>query len=265
MQPFERFISNLGGVSTELTGTPLPVYELKGTYLHYIPLEAAAQFSTDFTHRLSVQYFDSPVRIIHIWEDVWNTKERIVASRIRAIAGLGKKIHARTTQVSRLDKQTSDDFLKVHHLQGTTQAYYKFGLMQKQQLVAVATFSKARTMYDGPVYYRSYELERFACTNGYTVTGGLGKLLHAFTDLVNPAHTMTYADADWGKGEGYQKLGFTPAGFSAPHVFYVHPATCVRHAESQLLIQATERELLDQGYIKVFTAGNVKYILDRRV
>lgn len=264
MPTFEHFIRDVGGEPVKLPDTPLPVYKLKGTWVHFIPLKEAAQLPTDFTHRLSLQYFDRPVRMVHIWEDVWNTKQHIVASRIHAIAGLGKKIHARTTQVARLDKLTTDHFLRDHHLQGSTHAYYKFALMHKQQPIAVATFSKARTMYDGPVYYRSYELERFACVSGYTVTGGLGKLLHAFTDFINPAHIMTYADADWGKGEGYQKLGFTVAGFSAPQVFYVHPEDGMRHAESKILLHATEGELLNKGFMKVFTAGNVKYVLDRR-
>lgn len=242
----------------------MDMYQSGNTLIHFIHLAQAQHMPENFTQQLSLKYLDTPYRIIHVWEDVWMHKNELVKSRLKAICGKSKKIHARATKACRIDKQTAKAFLNTHHLQGSTGAYYKYALMHKDEVVAVATFSKARVMYDGPVYYRSYELERFACISGYTVTGGLGKLLFAFIDEINPAHIMTYADADWGKGEGYVKLGFASAGISAPQLFYVNPENHTRWYADKLLVQHSEDKLKANDLLKAFTAGNYKYVLDRR-
>jgi hypothetical protein len=138
-------------------------------------------------------------------------------------------------------------------LQGYTSAYYKFGLMQKEELVAVATFSKSRIMHDGPVYYRSYELERYASKLQTTVNGGLGKLLHHFIEQYHPAHVMTYAHRDWSEGLSYQKLGFHLAGYTSPQRFQVDTQTFDRFSKTE-----------NASLLTLYNAGSSKWILDRR-
>ncbi len=261
---FAIWINQIGAVKINQDDTPMDMYQSGNTLIHFIHLTQAQHLPENFTQQLSLKYLDTPYRIIHVWEDVWMHKNDLVKSRLKAICGTSKKIHARATKACRIDKQTTQAFLNTHHLQGATGAYYKYALMHKDEVLAVATFSKARVMYDGPVYYRSYELERFACISGYTITGGLGKLLHAFIDEINPAHLMTYADADWGKGEGYAKLGFTPAGISAPQLFYVNPESHIRYYADKILALHGEVELKAKGFLRAFTAGNYKFVLDRR-
>jgi hypothetical protein len=105
-------------------------------------------------------------KVICLWEDVWMSQSEKVKSRLTALCGKARKIHARQTEVKRLDTSTAKAFLDKHHLQQYATAYYKYGLYQHGQLMAVATFSNSRVMHDGPVPYRSYELVRFAVYTG---------------------------------------------------------------------------------------------------
>ena len=106
--------------------------------------------------------------------------------------------------IERIDKPTADKFLKINHLQGSVKAKFKYGLFLKPQyverffgivvcgdtdngiqspqpkLIAVATFSGARTMKIGErAGTRSFELIRFATLQNYVVVGGMDKLLKA--------------------------------------------------------------------------------------
>lgn len=204
------------------------------------------------------------IRLIHLWEDVWCRQQALVRQRLCSLLGQSKRIHGRETVIVKLDQQRAANFLDLHHLQQSTTAYYKYGLQHKGELVAVATFSKSRVMKDGAALYRSYELVRFASKAGVNVNGGLSKLLHHFIAQQQPAHLMTYADRDWGAGSGYAKLGFHFAGHTEPQEFLVKPQEMQRIYPHRLPEGTTAAQLLEHGYVRVWNAGNTKFILDRR-
>jgi hypothetical protein len=225
--------------------------------LHFISID------TDRLNKIPPTYFmemseSAPhLKLIHIWEDMYTQHPELVLARIQALMGNRKRIHGRTTEVKRIDKTTAEGFLNTHHLQQYVTAYYKYGLYHKEELVAVATFSKSRIMQDEIIPYRSYELIRFASKAGITVTGGLSKLLRAFINEVHPAHIMTYADRDWGSGEGYEKLGFNQVANNPPSPFYINLTTLLRTNANQLIREGLT--LPDE--MLVFNAGSLKYTL----
>ena len=182
----------------------LPQYKL---HLHLIPIKKFQESSLpkDYFQKLSDLTNAQGERIIHLWEDVWLNQKDLVQSRILAMIGIFKRLNARHCIVERIDKKTSDNFLNVNHLQGSVKAKFKYGLFLKSQyverffgsvvcgdtgngiqspqpkLIAVATFSGARTMKIGErVGTRSFELIRFATLQNYVVVGGMDKLLKAF-------------------------------------------------------------------------------------
>lgn len=235
--------------------------------IHCISLQhqGISNFQPEQFSQLSDSALAKNVKIIHLWEDVWNNKKQLTQSRILALCGISKRVYARQTEVVRLNKEETDAFLQANHLQESVAAYYKYGLYHKDELVAVATFSKSRTMQDGPALYRSYELVRFANKSGSTVIGGLSKLLNFFIEQHHPAHIMTYADRDWSSGEGYKKLGFMFTDHTPPQAFFIHPSEQIRFYAHRLPENfSSETEILDAGYVKIYNAGNSKFILDRR-
>jgi hypothetical protein len=167
-------------------------------------------------------------------------------------------VHARQTIVKRIDKQAAADFLNRNHLQQDTSSYYKLALMYKEQMIAAATFSKGRTMKDRPQPYRSFELLRFASQAGFTVNGGLGKLLAHFSSLTEAAHIMTYSDRDWSVGKSYRKLGFNFDRNMPPQAFYLDPEKMIRFPMSRK--KEEEDAMLKAGCIRIYNAGSGRWI-----
>ena len=235
--------------------------------LHCITVDAILLNDIDSTYfsHLSNEANHKHIKLIHLWEDVWQQQMQLIQLRLLALLGKSTRIYARQTQIIRLDKKVTDDFLNTHHLQKTTNAYYKYGLYLKEELVAICTFSKSRVMLDGPVLYRSFELVRFANKSGTTVIGGLSKLVEHFIKQHHPAHIMTYADRDWSFGEGYKKLGFIFIENSSAQLFLVHPKEMIRHYAHRLPAKFLSiEEMQETGYIKIYNSGNAKFILDKR-
>jgi hypothetical protein len=250
-------------VASPFDGIYLPAHRLQ---VNMIALSHPSlhRISSDHFASMSDQALAMDIRMIHLWEDVYERYPALAGARILSMIGTRNRIHARQCTVVRLDKERADNFLDRHHMQQSASAYYKYGLEHRGELVAVATFSKSRVMNDGIVPYRSYELVRFASLAGTTVTGGMGKLLGYFIQTHHPAHLMTYADRDWSAGAGYEKLGFTLAGPTPPQQFYVHPQQMIRYPANRLPQGVSEEMLVVQGYIRISNAGNLKYVMDLR-
>lgn len=254
----------------------LPQHQL---YLHFIDLHTFQEktipinYFQDFSNQFNAQN----QRIIHLWEDVYVSKTALVEARILAILGKFTRLHARHCIIERIDKPMADKFLEINHLQGSVKAKFKYGLFLKSQyiarfemvisenkdhqkinvpmLIGVATFSGGRTMkIDERKGKRSYELIRFASLKGYVVVGGMDKLLKAFTKEHQPDDIMSYAERDWSDGRSYYKLGFEKIENSLPQTFFINLLTMER-----LSINLLTGEMEDK-YLKIFNAGNVKYI-----
>lgn len=259
-----EFISNISAVfKGERVTDELPFnLPFEGVFLpdcnliiQCIPLLPSTNVSAELCVRMIDEAAQKGFNMIYVWEDVYQRKKELVEARLLALIGKRQRIHARQTIVKRIDQKQATAFLNEHHLQQYVNAYYKYALVYKDELVAVATFSKSRVMNDGVTPYRSYELIRFASKTGTTVTGGLSKLLHYFIEQHHPAHIMTYADRDWSVGDGYIKLGFRQIGITPPQLFWTDTKTFERISKTLPF---------REGYVQVWNTGNLKFVLDRR-
>lgn len=186
------------------------------------------------------------IKIVHLWEDVWISRSNQVLARISSLSGRNKRIHGRKTNIQKIDKIIAQQFLNENHLQGYVNSRYKFGLFENNDLVAVATFSALRRM-DCEANYKSAELIRFAVKSGFSVSGGLSKLITHFFILHKPNDIMTYSDRDWSAGEAYQKLKFIEKDVLEPQYF--------------CLDASLKRSLIKDIKASIFNTGSVKYIL----
>ena len=241
----------------------------KNLVFHCVSLEIWVTES-DFFQNISNEFRAKNLKIVHIWQDVWQTKRAIVQSRILSLLGLSVTIPARLTQVRRIDKPTLDKFLTNNHLQGKTNAKLKYGLFlpnryfrvlqnhaiaqslsyANELLVAVASFSNAKKIIREGRDFRSYELIRFANLSGFTVVGGLNKLLKNFIVEQSPDDIMTYADGDWSDGSNYEKIGFDRIEQTPPLRFELDSQTLTR--------VLTEDSTKNQT---IFNAGNWKFLM----
>jgi len=198
---------------------------------------------------LQQSYLIKGIKLIHLWEDVWFNNSNQVLGRIASILGLNKRIHGRKTIVQKIDKSVAQTFLNENHLQGFVSSRHKFGLFEKDKLVAVGTFSALRKM-NYEENYKSAELIRFAVKSGYSVIGGLSKVITHFSALYNPDDIMTYADRDWSAGDVYQKLNFIQTDLLNPQFFSLDINL------NRIIIK--ENSLSSAA---VFNTGSLKYIL----
>lgn len=200
------------------------------------------------------------ISLVHLWEDIWATRKPQVIGRISSILGLNKRIHARKTKILPITQKEADDFLNENHLQASAKSKYKFGLNLDGQLIAVGCFSNLRYMKGLKSGYRSAELIRFASLMGFTVIGGFSKLLKHFIQTFNPDDVMSYADRDSSLGKAYEQSGFKLADITPPAEIWLKRDTLVRFFSHRLPVNS-EGSLIDDGYVKVYNTGNLKYIL----
>lgn len=211
------------------------------------------------------------VQVIHLWEDVWRSRPEQVLGRLSSVLGLNHTVHGRKTKIVEVSQETANSFFEQYHLQGTAGCKFRCGLELDQRLVAVAGFSAKRPMHHTPGY-TSAELIRFATVNGFTVTGGLSKLIRHFIKTAAPNDIMSYADMDWSDGNGYTRLGFTAVARTPPMHILLHSPSLRRFLPHRLpavvrdklsVIEEDNRlsYLKTLHYTPVYNSGNIKYIL----
>lgn len=209
---------------------------------------------------LQAGYQSENKNLIHLWQDVWLTRKQHVLGRLKSLAGLNKRIHGRSTQVNKITRNLAEAFLEEYHLQGSAGGRYHFGLYHEGELVAVASFSNRRTMKNRAGVHTSAELIRFATKDGYTVTGGLSKLIKHYVQHVSPNDLMSYADRDWSQGKAYVAAGFQLKAVTAPVTFYLDPVDLRRYSAKQLAERIAAKA--PGSYLEIFNTGNLKYVLD---
>jgi hypothetical protein len=93
---------------------------------------------------------------------------------------------------------------------------------EKDEMLAVATFSNARKWQKGEKVIRSYEWTRYASLPDLRISGGMGKMLKHFIKETDPDDIMSYADLEWSEGNAYEMLGFKLEGVKKPVIFKVN-------------------------------------------
>lgn len=194
--------------------------------IHAETPEDAAKYTENLSSCIDSIVNDTGDRPLIISEDRWKSQAETTKRRILAHLEIFTQIYARNCEVRKIDKNTASEFLKSNHSYGDASCRYRYGLYLKRHtghnagsvsvepgcLVAVAAFSNGRKWIKGDRTIRSYEWTRYASLPGVRLSGGMGRLLKAFIDDVQPDDIMTYADLEWSEGKVYEALGFTLEG-----------------------------------------------------
>jgi len=174
----------------------------------------------------------------------------LVLSRLK----INSTVYARSCEVRKVDKETAVKFFKKYHLMNATQSAFNFGLFYKDELIALASFSKGRKMNRLREDQRSFELIRFCSKIGITVTGGLSKLLKNFCDEKKAGDIMTYVDKHLSDGSSFIRAGFEKHSETEPNYFLVNKISFERTS-------ASEDEIFDHSkFYLTRNAGNVKLV-----
>lgn len=178
-----------------------------------------------------------------------------VASVISSKTGANTTIFARNCEVKKAERKEADLFLEAYHLMGSTQSAFNFGLFYKNNLVAIASFSKGRKMNRLTESERSFELIRFCCKPGITITGGLTKLVKNFCREKNAGDIMTYIDKQLSDGEAFIKAGFKFHSEKEANYFLINKSNFERQIVADKNISYNSR-----NYYLTQNCGNLKLI-----
>jgi len=191
------------------------------------------------------------------WLDDWKKKKDIIIAIIASNLGNNKTIFARKCEVRKVEKADAEKFLNQNHLFGYLNAYYKYALFYKNEMVAIATFSKGRKMNRLNAEKRSFELISFCCKKHFSITGGLSKLLKAFINQLQPGDIMTYVDKDWSHGKAYLKLGFKLHSETPSQAFVYNTKLVTKY---KIAHETYFENIKEVNIILVKNSGNLKLV-----
>lgn len=159
---------------------------------------------------------DKGVRLIHVFEDEWETQKYQVKMKIKSILGVDDRptVFARKTHISEVTSIEAKEFFLDNHIQGDARSTVKFGLRIGDELVACMSFVKRSN--------HEYELNRFATSK--RVVGGFGKLLKYARSVLKSLGVefiISFADKRWSDGGMYINTGWVKEKDTYPDYQYV--------------------------------------------
>ena len=230
-------------------------YDFDGIYWH------STLFKDKKYHQRKTNYCqEDGIRLIHVFEDLWDNKKEIYKSIIKSSLNIyDRRIYARDCEFCKLSTKEYKDFLDNNHLFGAVNSTHRYGLKYNNELVQVVGFGKSRFKD------KEMELHRMCSLLNTQIVGGFSKLIkHS-----NIKNFISYVDLATYNGQGYVSLGFTVIGKTEPGYFYCKDGIRYNRLNFQkhklkdkLDIYdnnlSESDNMLNNGYLKIYDAGNLK-------
>ena len=213
------------------------------------------------------------IRLIHIFEDEWVQKRKIVERKLLSILNSkSNSIYARKCIIKEISFIDKTNFLNNNHIQGTCNSKINIGLYYNNELVSIMTFSLLRdALGNKDKNPTEFELVRYATSQ--SVIGGASKLLTYFIKTYNPTKIVSYADRRWStilKSNLYDILKFKLIRKTIPNYWYISKGKRIHRFNftKQKLIKMgfdknkTEQQIMQEnGYEIIYDCGHLKYEL----
>jgi hypothetical protein len=216
---------------------------------------------------------EKSLNLLHIFENEWESPQKrlIWKSIIRNKLGKSNKIYARKCEIREVSNNISKSFLENNHLQGNAPASVRYGLYQKDILVALMTFGKSR--FNKKI---DWELIRYCNMLDNSVVGGASRLFKHFLKN-NTGSIISYADRRHSQGGLYENLGFEFSHNSDPNYYYYKNKQPYilesrqkyqKHKLKTMLEnfdpnQTESENMYKHGYRKIYDCGNQVWVYER--
>jgi hypothetical protein len=266
----DRIQSAVSGSRSVLRGREVDVWcpeqkvaiEYNGLYWHSEAGGKTAQYHLSKTN-LAVE---AGVRLFQFFEDEWRDKRPIVESLIFRALRLNKGIviGARKLLAKRIsDVKSRADFFNSNHLQGDRAAAVAWGLYDGETLVQALSIRKNSITGGEPFY----DIARLATRLGYSVPGGLSRLIALAKQWVaskGESYLYTYSDLRYSQGDAYLKVGFESLGATSPGYFYTNGEVRVHRYNLKKTDECPEGTTNDswrrsQGWYRLWDCGQLKF------
>lgn len=213
---------------------------------------------------------EAGIQLIQVWEDEWNRNPAQIKRMLAHKLGISneKKVFARKTVVSELDKLSTELFLNENHVQGYASGSHYLGLKDKvtDELIAVLVLKK-----EAGTGGKILNIIRYATSAN--VVGGFTKLLKHAEKTYHPERFITFSDHCVSDGGLYENNGFIADKELPPDYSYVS-GTYRKHKfgyrlkrfqnDPDLLWEEglTERELAKLNkLLRIWDAGKTRWVL----
>lgn len=162
------------------------------------------------------------INLIHIFEDEWKYKQKIIKSKILNLLGkTPNKIYARKCEIKEVTPINANLFLNANHIQGEDKSKIRLGLYYEDKLVALITLGNYRKITGLQYVKDEYELIRYCSLLDTNVVGGFSKLFKAFIKTYNPNKVISYADRRFSQGKLYENNNFSFTKNTPPNYWYM--------------------------------------------
>ena len=211
------------------------------------------------------------IRLIHIFEDEWVSRNGIVKSMLCNILNKTPiRIYARNCEVGVVSQRDKSEFLNDNHIQGNVSSKVNLGLYFNGILVSMMCFGGTRINLGAKTHNEGeYELLRFCNKLFTTVIGGASKLFKHFLENYAPMSITSYCDRRWSVGDMYEKLGFTFLHCSQPNYYYIvgnNRKNRFKYRKSVLVKEGfdegkSETEIMkERGIRRIYDCGTFKFV-----
>lgn len=212
------------------------------------------------------------IRVIHIFEDEWVYRKEAVRSLLMTAIGVEKAVcYARQCSINQVTSEEAVAFLNLNHVQGHVKGCVHYGAYFNNKLVALMSFSKAKSHRGLKGSTEIWELRRFA--SSCRVPGIASRLFTHFKREMQPITVISYSDSRLFTGKMYERLGFTKDWETLPDYYYVSNSSDKRYhkrnfAHSNLKTKfgdkydqsKTEVENCNaNGWYRIFDCGKVRW------
>jgi len=236
--------------------------EINGLYWHSAP---SSELESDYKNKhldKTIECEKYGIQLLHITDFEWINKAEIIKDLIKSKLGLTNKIYARKCQVRSLTNKETRKFLIDNHIQGYIRSTIAYGLFLDQELVMMIGFGKNRFKKNN-----NLEILRISTKIGYTVVGGLSKLI-SHTKKYHSGLFITYCDRSKSIGNGYLASGFKLIGNSKPGYFWTDGTKVISRykAQKKQLSKwlksydsklSESKNMFNSGYRRYWDCGNL--------
>lgn len=145
---------------------------------------------------------EANIELMHVTDYEWSNKKSIIISMIQSKLGKNSKVYARQTDVKFINTQQAKEFFNESHLNGFIGASYYVAIIYNNEIISAISCGASRYAKN------ETELLRFASAKGYTVVGGLSKMLKFISRNTDITKIVTYCDRSKSNGDVYNTVGF---------------------------------------------------------
>jgi len=158
------------------------------------------------------------IQLIHIWEDLWETKKEIIKGRILSKLNIDQlNIGARKCILKEITSLEANNFYENNHLQGKTNGFKHIALIFNNEIISSLSMGKRKLGKNKST--DTFEILRFCNKSGINCMGSFSRLFKYVIDNY-PGKYISYADLCWGEGNVYEHAGFKLREYSKPNYWY---------------------------------------------